>query len=288
MKIQIAGLAVAALCLAAAAQGSAQQTATAPDKIVATIDASQTGVPVSPYEYGMFIEHIGNTMYSSLWAEMLDDRKFYFPIVSKDPESQGRPQGNPIRMQLRKWRPVGPDEVIVMDKDNPFVGDQSPRIELDAAAPHGIRQAGLALVSGKRYTGRIYLRGTPGARVKVALVRGSGPNDRQTISLPALASEYKKYPIAFTAGSNTTDAALEITGTGTGNFHIGTLSLMPADNIEGFRSDTRSSRASGVTAAITPLTSSGTTPSAIAISARRTGTTPGTPCRPMIWAWMNS
>ena len=238
MKIQIAGLAVAAFCLAGAARGSAQQTAAAPGKIVATIDAAQIGVPVSPYEYGMFIEHIGQTMYSSLWAEMLDDRKFYFPIVSKDPESQTQPQGNRMRMQLRKWRPVGPDGVVEMDKDNPFVGDQSPRIALDASAPHGIRQAGLALVTGKRYTGRIYLRGTPGARVKVALVWGTGPNDRQITSLPALTSEYKKYPLVFTAGTNSTDATLEITGSGTGNFHIGTLSLMPADNIEGFRADT--------------------------------------------------
>ena len=30
----------------------------------------------------------------------------------------------------------------------------------------------------------------------------------------------------------------EITGTGSGNFHIGTVSLMPADNVQGFRPDT--------------------------------------------------
>ena len=203
MKIQIAGLAVAVLCLAGAAQVSAQQSAAAPDKIVATIDATQTGVPVSQYEYGMFIEHIGGTMYGSLSAQLLDDRKFYFPIVSKDPESQASRQGNPMRMQMRKWRPVGPDEVVVMDKDNPFVGDQSPRIALEEPqTPHGIRQAGLALVSGKKYTGRIYLRGTPGARVHVALVWGSGPNDRQAISITALTSEYKKYPLAFTSGAD--------------------------------------------------------------------------------------
>jgi len=238
MKIQIAAWTAAALCFAGAAHGSAQQAPTTPDKIVATIDATQTGVPVSPYEYGMFIEHIGQTMYSSLWAEMLDDRKFYFPITSQEPAAPNQQQRNPMRMQLRKWRPVGPDEVVVMDKDNPFVGEQSPRIALNASTPHGIRQAGLALVNGKRYTGRIYLRGTPGARVKIALVWGSGPNDRQIISLPALTSAYKKYPLAFTSKSDTTDAALEVTGTGKGNFHIGTLSLMPADNIQGFRADT--------------------------------------------------
>ena len=31
----------------------------------------------------MFIEHIGSLIYRSLWSEMLDDRKFYFPITSK-------------------------------------------------------------------------------------------------------------------------------------------------------------------------------------------------------------
>ena len=128
-----------------------------------TIDAQQTADPVSKYVFGSFIEHIGNLIYRSVWAEMLEDRKFYFPIVAKDPEPPARPQGNPMRLQLWKWRPVGPDEVVVMDKDQPFVGDQSPRIALDPSTPHGIRQSGLALVNGKHYAGRIYLRATQGA-----------------------------------------------------------------------------------------------------------------------------
>ena len=236
MRIQTTIFVSAGLWLGSMATIAAQQPGpTTPDRIAANIDATQTGVPVSPYEYGMFIEHIGNTMYNSLWAEMLDDRKFYFPIVSKDPETTPRAGNNPMRFELRKWRPIGPDDAVAMDKDNPFVGDQSPRIELDATTPHGIRQAGLALVNGKRYTGHIYLRASSGAHVKVALVWGTGANDRQTVSIAALTSSYKKYPFAFTSGADTTDAALEITGTGTGNFHIGTLSLMPADNLDGFR-----------------------------------------------------
>ena len=63
MKIQIAVLAAAVLCLAGAARVSAQQTAAAPERIVAKIDASQTALPVSKYVFGMFIEHIGKTMY---------------------------------------------------------------------------------------------------------------------------------------------------------------------------------------------------------------------------------
>jgi alpha-L-arabinofuranosidase len=204
-----------------------------------TIDASKTGVPISQYEYGMFIEHIGSLIYRSLWSEMLDDRKFYFPITSKEPESAGRAQDSSFRsMQLRTWRPVGPDEVVVMDKDKPFVGDQSPRIELDASTPHGILQCGLALVKGRKYTGRIYLRGTPSSKVKVSLIWGKEANDRQAISFAMTSDAYRKFPISFISQADTTEGALEITGKGSGSFHIGPISLMPADNVRGFRPDT--------------------------------------------------
>ena len=207
--------------------------------ITAGIDATQIGAPISKYLYGGFIEHGGQLMYRSLWSEMVDDRKFYFPITSKTPEAPPARQGGPFRgMQLHRWQPVGPDEAVVMDKDRPFVGDQSPRIELDSAAPRGIRQSGITLVKGKKYAGRIYLRGTAGSKVTVSLIWGEGANDRQIISFAALTNEYKKFPLGFTAGADATDAAIEITGTGAGNFHVGTLSLIPTDNVQGFRPDT--------------------------------------------------
>ncbi len=234
---KFAFLAGAALCLGCAA-GFAQNTAAAaPNPIVANIDAQQTAPPVSKYEYGMFIEHIGQTMYSSLWAEMLDDRKFYFPIKSEEAAPPPRRGGFP-GMQLRKWHPVGPDEVVTMDKDHPFVGDQSPRIALDASTPHGVTQSGLWLVKGKHYTGRIYLKGSPGAKAKVSLIWGAGAGDRQAIAIGPLSGNYKEFPLRFTSKADTHDAAIEITGTGSGDFHIGTISLMPSDNIDGFRPDT--------------------------------------------------
>jgi alpha-N-arabinofuranosidase len=192
MKLRISLLAVATLYLGCAGAASAQTAApSAPNRIAVTIDAQQTAAPVSKYEFGMFIEHLRTLIYRSLWSEIIDDRKFYFPISSSEPEVTAQPQGgNPFRgMQLRKWRPIGPDEVIVMDKDRPFVGDQSPRIQLAPDTPHGVIQAGLALVKGKRYNGRIYLRGTPGTKVQVALIWGEGKNDRQTISFAALTNE---------------------------------------------------------------------------------------------------
>jgi alpha-N-arabinofuranosidase len=237
-KLWIALFAAALFCLTCTATAAAQQAEpSVPDRLTVNIDTQQTAPPVSKYEFGMFIEHIGSLIYRSLWSEMLDDRKFYFPITSEEAKPPAGRQG--FRgMQLRKWRPVGPDEVVVMDKDHPFVGDQSPRIQLDSSAPHGIQQTGLALVKGKKYVGRIYLRGTPGTKVKVSLVWGDGASDRQTVSLAALSEAYKKFPLTFTANADTEKGTLEITGTGTGNFHIGTISLMPADNVQGFRPDT--------------------------------------------------
>jgi len=206
---------------------------------VATVEATQVNEPISKYMYGMFIEHIGNLINHSLWSEMLDDRKFYFPIDSKpDAQATGVPNAIRQRMQYKKWRPIGPDEFVRMDATHAFVGEHSPEIKLEAATPHGIQQSGLVVRKGKSYVGRIYLAGTPAAKVKVNLVWGTGTQDRQEITAPNLHSEYARFPLKFTAQSDSDDARLEIVGAGTGSFHIGTVSLMPADNLHGFRPDT--------------------------------------------------
>ena len=57
-----------------------------PHARLASIDASKTGPPISPYLYGQFIEHAGSLIYGSLWSEMLDDRKFYYAVTNKPPE----------------------------------------------------------------------------------------------------------------------------------------------------------------------------------------------------------
>ena len=121
--------AAAALLMGGAiATGLAQQSSpAAPQQVNVTIDAQQTARPVSPYEYGMFIEHIGPLIYRSLWSEMLDDRKFYFPDQAKEPEAAAPAQGGPFRnMQLRKWRPVGPDEALSDGQGSPLCRRTEP------------------------------------------------------------------------------------------------------------------------------------------------------------------
>jgi alpha-N-arabinofuranosidase len=123
-----------------------------------------------------------------------------------------------------------------MDTSNPFVGEHSPRVKLGGTEPHGIQQSKLRLGKGKAYEGHVYLAGDADAKVVVRLVWGTGAGDSQTISVPALSREYKKIGLKFTSPVDSQDARLEILGTGTGTFHIGTASLMSADNVQGFRS----------------------------------------------------
>ncbi len=72
----------------------------------------------------------------------------------------------------------------------------------------------------------------------VSLIWGEGANDRQTISIGAITGEYRKIPLSIYFRGRHGAGAFEIVGTGNGDFHIGTVSLMPADNIDGFRPDT--------------------------------------------------
>jgi len=201
----------------------------------ATIDASKTGAPISKYIYGQFLEHIGGIVNNNIWAEMLDDRKFYFPITSHPPAEPSGPSWR--RMTVRHWMPIGADEFVVMDTDHPYVGDHTPIIKLSATEAHGIQQSGLALRKGKSYKGRIVLAGTPGTTVKVSLVWGTGATDRQTAIVTKVGPVYRKVYLDFQPKADTDDGRLEIVSTGNGSFHVGAVSLMPGDNVYGFRAE---------------------------------------------------
>ncbi|HEV2425383.1 MAG TPA: alpha-L-arabinofuranosidase, partial [Terriglobia bacterium] len=130
--------------------------------VTASIDASKTFAPINKMVYGQFLEHIGNLVNAGLWAELLDDRKFFNAIPTPPPTNGGGRFG---RALLRRWTVVGPDSVITMDTERPFVGKHSPRIALSADEPRGIEQAGVPFIAGKEYSGRIVLAGDPNARV---------------------------------------------------------------------------------------------------------------------------
>jgi alpha-N-arabinofuranosidase len=201
--------------------------------VAATIDATRTGPPITPLVFGGFMEPAT----TRVWAEMLSDRKFFNRVTSQ-PDPAVVTGGFGRRGPQPRWLAVGPDEFVVMDEANAFVGEWSPRVRLEAAVPHGISQSGLALRAGRNYAGRVALAGGPGARLSLSLVWGPSPGDRQTIAVPALTARHATFPVKFTAGADTSDGRFEIVGTGSGTFHVGVASLMPADNVSGFKAAT--------------------------------------------------
>lgn len=217
------------------------QTAAPSQPVVAHINAAKTGAPISPYVYGQFVEHAGNMVYTSMWSELLEDRKFAYavgpkPLPEEKPKARagggffGRLDSGPGR-----WNPIGPEDSVVMDPVRPFAGDHTPLVTLAGAEPRGIKQDGVKLMKGVAYSGRIQLAGDPNAQVFVSVVWGEAPDSpRQTVALGQLGADYRKFTFAFTA-ENTGAGRLEVGATGSGAFHIGAISLMPADNLEGWR-----------------------------------------------------
>ncbi len=214
------------------ASESSARSSMAMEEVTAYVDITKTGAPIHRYVYGMFTELLGNIFEFGLWAEMLSDRKFYYPV---DTTARLNPV-NRRRFQNR-WRPVGGDDIVIMDRTHSYVGEYSPLIHLSGSKAYGIRQSGLVLRAGRSYSGRVILSGDAGANIQVSLIWGSGNDEKEVVHIPSLTDDYLKYPFHLTAGADTDSGRIEITGTGTGSYRIGAVSLMPSDNIQGFRSD---------------------------------------------------
>lgn len=194
-----------------------------PPKPSIVIDAAKIAQPISPYVYGQFIEHLGRCIYGGIWAEMLEDRKFFYAVGTKD----------------SPWKSLGLADVVRMDSQRAFVGQHTPWITLGGGSPRGIAQEGLGLIAGKAYHGYLWLagQGTVGP-VQVSLVWGDDRQDRQTVTIREVSERYVRTPMQFTSARSTDNGRLEIVSTGTGRLAVGTVSLMPADNVHGMRADT--------------------------------------------------
>jgi alpha-L-arabinofuranosidase len=198
--------------------------------VEATVDATKTGQPITKLMFGGFMEPAT----TGVWSEMLSDRKFLNEITS-NPAAPPARGGFGMRGPQRRWMPVGGDSVVVMDKKNPYVGDWTPLVSLEEQTSHGISQSGITLVGGRAYSGRVVLAGSPGVKVEVRLVWGPNAGDRETLKIDTLKAAYGKFTFKFTPKVDSNEGRLEIVGTGNGSFHIGAASLMPADNVSGFK-----------------------------------------------------
>ncbi len=196
------------------------------------LDVEKTEAPINPMIYGQFIEHMGRCIYGGIWAEMLEDRKFYFPVTDEyDPYKALVDTDFPV-VGASPWQVMGAAGSVSMISDDSFVGDHTPFIAEDS----GIRQLDLSLVEGMGYEGYAWLKAKSGsAKVKITLKSEAG--EVVSIDVKVGSKDYKKFEFEGKASASTEKAMLEIAAV-EGDVFVGTASLMPADNIRGMRKDT--------------------------------------------------
>jgi alpha-N-arabinofuranosidase len=214
------------------------------ETLTVKVDAAKTTAPINPFIYGQFIEHLGRCIYGGIWAEMLEDRKFYFPITAKYAPYRGLSNPDFPGEILEKefsvvgaspWQIIGEPTAVTMVKEGAFVGNHSPRVNAGA----GLRQRDLGVRAGLRYDGYIWARPLAGqAEIEVTLVWGEGPADRESIKVEFSGAGYSKQAFSLTPKVGTEKgASLEIRVLG-GDVLLGPPSLMPSDNFKGMRADT--------------------------------------------------
>ena len=103
-----------------------------PDRVV--VDAAAVGAPISPLIYGQFIEHLGRCVQGGLWAEMLEDRKFFYPVTGEAPAwemyAPGSPswegEGHPYEILVRSpWMILGDKRAVRMVREGALSGRHS-------------------------------------------------------------------------------------------------------------------------------------------------------------------
>jgi alpha-L-arabinofuranosidase len=199
-----------------------------------TIDAAKAGPSINPFIYGQFIEHLGRCIYGGIWAEMLEDRKFYYPITDKyDPYRNLKDTKFPV-IGASPWQVVGAPGSVTMVKENAFGGEQSPRLSPGS----GIRQRDLSFEQGKGYTGYVWLKCADGVADRVHVVVGANilrlgepPNYQIT-------DQYRRYKFEVPADKRVGLDSIDIHNLSGVAVIVGAISLMPADNVRGFRRDT--------------------------------------------------
>jgi alpha-N-arabinofuranosidase len=184
---------------------------------------------VDPGIFGQFIEHYGRVIEHGLWAELLQNRKFY-PFEAVGQMNVAAP-----------WTadPDAKDVSYAIDHLVSVDGVSSQRLVLSGRATtwRGIRQSGFEVLGEKEYAGHAWIKADPASQsVTFALESPEGAAlARSEASLKT--ADWHRYDFKLTPAPGLHAAVFRIAFNQPGVIWIGSVSLMPADNIDGLRRD---------------------------------------------------
>jgi alpha-N-arabinofuranosidase len=183
---------------------------------------------IDPRIYGHFVEHFGRVVQGGLWAELLQNRKFY-PI-------------DPDRAQVAApWKPESDRSQVsyVIDRSLSLDGIPSQRVSLfgDSRAWRGISQTGFDALGGKEYVAYAWIKAEP-AQQSVSFRLETAQGEVAAHAEAALQpGDWQKYEVRLQPDRDLRPAVFRIAFDAPGAKWIGAASLMPTDNISGMRQD---------------------------------------------------
>jgi alpha-L-arabinofuranosidase len=191
------------------------------------------GGRINPMLFGNFIELLDDVV-PSMWAEMLNDRSFEGIVRAANwCYFDGRPD-----FCDREW---DRSDTWYPDPNNAFSGKFSARLTATHARPASLTQTNLSVQSGMRYECSGYFR-TDNLKLKAtAMLKALAPDGRWLVlassRLPTLSERWKKQSVQLISCGQTDRAAFELRVEGQGRAWVDKLSLMPDDNLRGWRRD---------------------------------------------------
>ena len=193
--------------------------------------------------FGHNLEHTRSSIFKGLSAQIIRNRKFAGKPACRTGEAA-------------EWYKIGPDNVfLTLDPRGAYTKHNTPErisgVDKNEVNFHiiqnpiqgqtaGIGQGFLELQSGRQYDARVVLKYRsdipPTVRVVIKGACGSVYSDNSF----APGTDWQTFSFSFpmpSAPSNDSDARLEITTDDRCEVGVGAVSLMPADNFRGMRTD---------------------------------------------------
>lgn len=188
---------------------------------------------ISPMLYGGFVELLDDVV-PGMWAEMLGNRDFEGVL----PAANWAYHLGALNLCDRDWDHNG---TWTCDEEEPWSGARSAKLTAAKDRPGQLSQGGLAVTRGMTYQFSGCLRSDSASlevsvRLKTLLPDGQWMSFG-SVTLPSPTADWTRTRVNLTCAGTTDRAVLEIEAAGEGDLWLDKLSLMPTDNIEGWRRD---------------------------------------------------
>jgi alpha-N-arabinofuranosidase len=215
--------------LLAAMMMSLAITATAQVQVEVQVDAATPLHAIDRGIYGQFLEHFHRVVEHGLWAELLQNRKFY-PSDSLEHVHVAPP-----------WTgdPEAKDASYSVDRSISLDGMSSQRLILtqQSGTWRGIRQTGFDVLANKEYVGYAWVR-TEASNQRVSFAFESSTGETAARLEAAIEpGDWHQLRFRLKPTRSLYPAVFRIMFSQPGILWIGAASLMPGDNVDGIRKD---------------------------------------------------